>query len=83
MIDSHCHLADETFESDLDGTIARAHDAGVTAALCILAAGDEDEARRARAVQARWDAVRFATGVHPHSAGTFAGKPAESGRIVL
>ena len=81
MIDSHCHLADETFESDLDGTIARAHDAGVTAALCILAAGDEDEARRARAVQARWDAVRFATGVHPHSAGTFAGRTAESAAV--
>jgi TatD DNase family protein len=81
MIDSHCHLADETFESDLEGTIARAREAGVTAALCILAAGDEDEARRARAVHAGWDAVRFATGVHPHSAGTFAGKTAESADV--
>ena len=81
MIDSHCHLADETFESDLDGTIARARAAGVTGALCILAAGDEDEARRARAVQSRWDAVRFATGVHPHSAGHFAGRIAESADV--
>ena len=74
MIDSHCHLADEAFEADLDAAIARAREAGVTGALCILAAGDEPEAARARGVQARWTAVRFATGVHPHAAGTFAGR---------
>ena len=50
MIDSHCHLADEAFAGDLDGAIARAREAGLTSALCILAAGDEDEAGRARAV---------------------------------
>ena len=74
MIDSHCHLADETFEAELDGVVARALEAGVEAALCILAAGDEPEAARARVVRARWDAVQFATGVHPHAAGTFAGR---------
>jgi TatD DNase family protein len=78
MIDSHCHLADEAFEPDLDAAIARAHDAGVTGALCILAAGDEPEAERARAVQAKWTAVRFATGVHPHAAGAFAGRVADA-----
>ena len=71
MIDSHCHLADETFVGDLDGAITRARDAGLTSALCILAAGDEPEAGRAERVRQAWDAVRFATGVHPHSAGTF------------
>ena len=30
MIDSHCHLADETFARDLDLVIARAKDAGLT-----------------------------------------------------
>src|SRR5215208_3982350 len=74
MIDSHCHLADETFIADLDEVIARARAAGVGEALCILSAGDEPEAARARDVAARWPAVRFATGVHPHSAGTFAGR---------
>ena len=78
MIDSHCHLADEAFEGDLGEVIARARDAGVAAALCILAAGDEAEAERARRVRDRWTAVRFATGVHPHAAGTFAGRAAES-----
>ena len=78
MIDSHCHLADEAFAADLDEAIARARAAGVTGALCILAAGDDAEAERARGVRERWTAVRFATGVHPHAAGTFDGRAAES-----
>jgi TatD DNase family protein len=74
MIDSHCHLADEAFEADRPQVIGRARDAGLTTALCILAAGDEAEAARARTVRELWGAVRFATGVHPHAAGTFAGR---------
>jgi len=74
MIDSHCHLADEAFALDLDETIGRAQAAGVIEALCILSAGDQAEAVRARGVRARWPAVRFATGVHPHNAGSFAGR---------
>src|SRR5258708_11363406 len=83
MIDSHCHLADEAFLAALDEAIARAQAAGVTRALCILSAGDEAEALRARGVWARWSAVLFATRVHPHSAGHFAGDaaaPAEGAR---
>jgi TatD DNase family protein len=74
MIDSHCHLADEAFAEDLAEAIGRAQAAGVTDALCILSAGDEAEAVRARGVRARWPSVRFATGVHPHNAGSFAGR---------
>jgi TatD DNase family protein len=81
MIDSHCHLADEAFENDLDAVIARARDAGLTEALCILAAGDEAEAARARTVAARWDAVRFATGVHPHAAAPYAGRVADAAAL--
>ncbi len=81
MIDSHCHLADEAFEADLDATITRAQAAGVTEALCILSAGDEAEAVRARGVETRWPAVRFATGVHPHSAGHFAGRAEASAEV--
>ena len=75
MIDSHCHLADEAFDLDLDAVIQRAQEAGIAQALCILAAGDEAEARRARGVRERWAAVRFATGVHPHNAGAYAARP--------
>jgi TatD DNase family protein len=78
VIDSHCHLADEAFAGDLDAAIARAREAGVTAALCILAAGDEQEARRGRDVAARWREVRFATGVHPHAAAPFADRAGDS-----
>jgi TatD DNase family protein len=78
MIDSHCHLADEAFEPDLDAVIERACQAGIERALCILAAGDEAEAVRAARVLERWPAVRFATGVHPHNAGAFDGHPADA-----
>jgi len=74
VIDSHCHLADEAFEGDLDAVIARAQQAGVDHALCILAAGDQAETVRALRVREAWGAVGFATGVHPHNAGTFAGR---------
>ena len=73
MIDSHCHLADEAFADDLDAVVARAREAGVTRALCILAAGDEKESATAARLRALWPDVRFSVGVHPHQAGGFAG----------
>jgi len=81
MIDSHCHLADDVFENDLDDVITRARAAGISEVLCILAAGDGAEAGRARKVRERWEAVRFATGVHPHAAAPFAGRAAESASL--
>lgn len=78
LIDSHCHLADEAFEGDLDAVIDRARQAGLAEALCILAAGDAAEVARAARVRDAWAAIRFATGVHPHTAGAFDGRPSES-----
>jgi len=75
MIDTHCHLADEVFEPDLDSVVARAREAGVTGAVCILAAGDADETRRASRVAEAWPSVAFAVGVHPHQAHQCAGQP--------
>ena len=49
--------------------------AGLTRALCILAAGDEAEAAQAERVRRFWPDVRFAVGVHPHQAHQFAGDP--------
>jgi TatD DNase family protein len=74
MIDSHCHLAGEEFAADLDAVVARARSAGVSAALCILAAGDRQEAERAKLVRKAWPQTHFAAGVHPHQAGEFAGR---------
>lgn len=73
MIDSHCHLAGEEFASDLREVAARAADAGVRDALCILESEETDEVARAAQVSAVWPAMRFATGVHPHHAGKFQG----------
>lgn len=75
MIDSHCHLADEQFEADLDAVVARARNAGVAGALTILDATSGAEAVRAGRVAAAWPAVRFAVGVHPHQAGAFIDRP--------
>jgi TatD DNase family protein len=82
MIDSHCHLADEAFAGDLDDVIARARDAGLARALCILSAGEQDELDRAARVNAAWDSVRFAIGVHPHNAHRFAGRADEAAALV-
>lgn len=73
MIDSHCHLAGAEFAADLDEVAARARQAGVAGAVCILAAGDEAEDARAGQVASVWPEVRFAAGVHPHQSGEWAG----------
>lgn len=82
MIDSHCHLAGEEFEPDLADVIQRARAAGVTGALVILAADDEEEFRRAGSVATAWPEVRFSIGVHPHAAGRFGDDPVRAARLV-
>ena len=71
IVDSHCHLAGEEFAGDLDAVVERATEAGVVEALCILAAEDDAEVARAALVRRAWPAVRFSTGIHPHTAATF------------
>lgn len=72
IVDSHCHLADEAFAADLAAVVARARQAGVGRALCILAADDEAElARAAASVTPAWPEVQYATAVHPHAAGAY------------
>ena len=78
MIDSHCHIAGEEFAGDLDAVAARAREAGVETALCILESEDEAELARAADVSAAWPQARFATGIHPHHAGKFAGRVEEA-----
>jgi TatD DNase family protein len=77
VIDSHCHLADAAYAVDLADVVRRAHDAGVSGGLCVLACGDAEEAERARHVVAAWPGLRFAAGVHPHQAHEFAGREAD------
>ena len=72
MIDSHCHLAGPEFTADLNDVVARARAAGLTSALVILGADDDEELERAAAVAEAWPDVRFSAGIHPHAAGKFA-----------
>ncbi|MBI4264906.1 MAG: TatD family hydrolase [Acidobacteria bacterium] len=82
MVDSHCHLAGPEFAADLDAVIARARTAGLVHAFVILAAENAEELARADGIAARWPDVRFAIGVHPHTARTFARDPAAAAREV-
>jgi TatD DNase family protein len=74
MIDSHCHLADDAFTEDLHDVLKRAQAAGLTHALCILAADNSVETGRARELVRLWPALRFGIGVHPHQAGHLSGR---------
>ena len=82
MIDSHCHLAGEEFESDLADVVQRAVTAGVSGALVIIAADDDTECRRAREVTDAWPGVRLSFGVHPHAAGRCADEHGRAARLV-
>lgn len=82
FLDSHCHLADEAFYADLPEVAARARAAGVIDAICILSADTPEEHARVDAVRAAWPGVRFATAVHPHRAGAYAGRVADAVRVV-
>lgn len=82
MIDSHCHLADEAFVSDLEPVIDRARTAGLAAALCILDVTNDAEGPRAEAAVALWPQLRFALGIHPHQAARYAGTPVAVGDVV-
>lgn len=75
MIDTHCHIAGEEFAADLEGVVHRGQAAGLTGAIVIIASDDPAEVSRVAAVRAAWSSVRFATGIHPHVAGHYAGAP--------
>ena len=81
MIDSHCHLADDAFVKDASGVVSRARAAGLTGALCILDAGNDEEVARGLRLRSEWPELRFTVGVHPHHAARFAA-PGAAGAAV-
>ena len=82
MVDSHCHLADETYANDLDAVVARAKAAGVSRVMAILEAGNAGEARQAERLLRLWPEARVAVGVHPHQAHQFADDPSRAAGVV-
>jgi TatD DNase family protein len=69
LIDSHCHIDGEAFDSDRDEVVQRARDAGVSLMLTI-GTGDphSGDFRNAVAVAEQYDNVYASVGVHPHDA---------------
>ncbi len=66
MIDSHCHLADAKFESDLLQVLERAKDRGVTQMITI--ADSVAESEKCVDLARRYKQLFCAVGVHPHHA---------------
>jgi len=69
IIDTHTHLNDPAFASDLEAVLARAAAAGVTA--MIVAGYDLPSSQQAVALAERYPALWAAVGVHPHDARDF------------
>ena len=66
LVDSHCHLDFPDFAADLDGTVARAGQAGVGMMLTIGTSLGRFPG--VRAVAERFDNIYCTVGIHPHEA---------------
>jgi len=69
LIDTHAHLNDPKFASDIDEVVARANAAGVD--WIIVCGYDVESSRAAVELAARFECVYATVGVHPHDAKTY------------
>ena len=69
LIDTHAHLNDPKFSSDIDEVVARANAAGV--AKIIVCGYDMQSSRDAIALAERFECVYATVGVHPHDAKSY------------
>lgn len=63
FIDTHCHLDDERYITDLAQVIAQAKELGVKA--CIIPAASPSTLNRARDIAQQYPHIYFACGLHP------------------
>ena len=68
LIDSHCHLDNEQFNSDRDAVIQRALDAGVERMVAIGSGDGPPDLEAGIRLADRYDAIYCTVGVHPHDA---------------
>jgi TatD DNase family protein len=68
LVDTHCHLGDPRFDSDLNDVVSRARDAGV--GHFIIIADSADATDRAIELAGRFD-LSATSGVHPHEASSW------------
>ena len=66
IVDSHCHLDFDVLHSDIDGVIARAHEAGVH--LMVSISTRVKNLDTLRTLAEAHDEVFFTVGTHPHNA---------------
>ena len=64
LVDTHCHLAWESFGEDLDAVVRRAHDVGVTRIVTV--ATDPVSAEACAAIAAHREGVHPTAGLHPN-----------------
>jgi len=64
LVDTHCHLAWESFGDDLDAVVRRAHDVGVTRIVTV--ATDPVSAEACASIAAHRDGVHATAGLHPN-----------------
>lgn len=69
LFDSHCHLENGRFESDLPEVMARMEDAGVRR--CILAGSDMETSEQIVRLTQQHANVYGVVGIHPHDAKTW------------
>ena len=69
LFDSHCHLENGRFESDLPDVMARMKDAGVSR--CILAGSDMETSEQIVKMASEYPDVYGVVGIHPHDAKTW------------
>jgi TatD DNase family protein len=68
LIDTHCHLADERLERELDAILRRARAARVRAIVAVGAMRTIESDRRTVAIAEAHPDIYAAVGVHPHDA---------------
>ncbi len=66
LIDSHCHLDYAPMSPDIDGTLARAREAGVES--CVHIGCSPDTMARAVQIARAHEQVHASVGIHPHDA---------------
>jgi TatD DNase family protein len=66
IIDTHCHLDDERYNSDIDEVISRAKEQGIER--FIIPGADPKTLKRAVELSEEYSEVYFSVGVHPYDA---------------
>jgi TatD DNase family protein len=68
LVDSHCHLDDEQFDTDREETIERARAAGVEAMMAIGTGNGPPDLEAAVRLADQYPFIHATVGVHPHDA---------------